>query len=395
MTFLEAAYEILREAGEPIHFREITERALQRGLVHTDGKTPAASLNAVITLDIKRAKDAGEQSRFVRAGRGMIGLREWKHSGRQSTSTVTRTEPSQEIPNYEALMLPLMRLASDGEEHSMREGIDVLAEQFRLSDQQLRELLPSGRQTTFENRVGWAKTYLKKAGLLDAPRRGAFRITPRGRQALLQHPTRIDRDDLMQYPEFVAFQSPRASSGSPSFEEQPSERTPEEDIEAAYQQVQEQLAQELLQTVKSCSATFFERLVVDLLVRMGYGGTRRDAGQAIGGSGDGGIDGIIKEDRLGLDILYVQAKRWDGTVGRPQIQQFVGALQGQRARKGVFITTSDFSQTAREYVSHLDTKIVLIDGATLAQLMMDHDIGVNTVATYCLKRMDSDYFIEE
>jgi restriction system protein len=298
------------------------------------------------------------------------------------------------IPDYQTLMLPLMRLAEDGEEHPMRDAFEVIAVQFRLTEEQLRELLPSGRQTTFENRVGWAKTYLKKAGLLDSPRRGYFQITQRGRHVLSQDPTRIDKQFLMQYPEFVAFQHPGRASEEPSMPEQGSDRTPEEDIEAAYQQLQEQLVQELLETVKSCSPAFFERLVVDLLVRMGYGGTRRDAGQAIGRSGDGGIDGIIKQDRLGLDIIYVQAKRWEGTVGRPQLQQFVGALQGRRARRGVFIATSDYSQMARDYVSHLETKIVLIDGTTLGQLMMDYDIGVNTVATYQLKRMDLDYFVE-
>jgi restriction system protein len=199
----------------------------------------------------------------------------------------------------------------------------------------------------------------------------------------------------MQYPEFVAFHRPQPTIDGGRDQDEGIDQTPEEGIEAAYQRVREQLAQELLQTVKSCSPTFFERLVVDLLVKMGYGGTRRDAGQAIGRTGDGGIDGIIKEDRLGLDIVYIQAKRWDNTVGRPQIQQFAGALQGQRARKGVFITTSAFSQAAQEYVSRLDSKIVLIDGETLAQLMMDYDIGVATIATYDLKRIDSDYFIEE
>lgn len=300
-----------------------------------------------------------------------------------------------EIPDYQSFMLPLLDIASDGVEHSLREAFELLADRFELTDEQLKELLPSGRQTTFENRVGWARTYIKKAGLLDSPRRGYFQITERGRQVLAQNPGSIDRQFLMQYPEFISFHQPQPSQQTVTTDQEDSDQTPEEGIEAAYQRVREQLAQELLQTVKSCSPSFFERLVVDLLVKMGYGGTRRDAGQAIGRSGDGGIDGIIKEDRLGLDIVYIQAKRWENTVGRPQIQQFAGALQGQRARKGVFITTSAFSPSAQDYVSRLDSKIVLIDGETLAQLMMDFDIGVTTVAVYDLKHIDSDYFIED
>ena len=396
MTFLEAAYEVLRQTGEPLHFRVITQRALARGLVETGGKTPAASLNAVITLDIKQAEALGQRSRFVRVGRGIVALTEWEEAENGADGDKTEeADSSVGIPEYQSFMLPLMRLASNGEEHSMREAYEVLADEFALTDAELKELLPSGRQTTFENRVGWAKTYLKKAGLLDAPRRSHFKITERGRNVLAQNPPRIDRQFLMQYPEFVEFHRPRPSHEGKTADEEEGDQTPEEGIETAYQRVREQLSQELLQAVKSCSPAFFERLVVDLLVKMGYGGTRRDAGQAIGRSGDGGIDGIIKEDRLGLDIVYIQAKRWDNTVGRPQIQQFAGALQGQQARKGVFITTSAFSQTAHDYVSRLDTKIVLIGGKTLAQLMMDYDIGVATVATYALKRIDSDYFVEE
>jgi len=395
MTFLEAAYQVLKEAGKPLHFREITRRALGRELIETEGKTPAASLNAVLTLDMKHAEAGGRMSRFVRVGRGIVALSEWDSSFSTAEHISEGKNSAQPVPDYQSFMLPLLKIASDGEEHSMREAFDVLAKAFKLSEAQLRELLPSGRQTTFENRVGWAKTYLKKAGLLDSPRRGHFQITSRGRGVLEASPQRIDREFLMRYPEFVEFHRPQSTADGGTDKEEGIDQTPEEGIEAAYQRVREQLAQELLQTVKSCSPTFFERLVVDLLVKMGYGGTRRDAGQAIGGSGDRGIDGIIKEDRLGLDIVYIQAKRWDDNVGRPQIQQFAGALQGQRARKGVFITTSAFSQAAQEYVSRLDSKIVLIDGQTLAQLMMDYDIGVATIATYDLKRIDSDYFIEE
>ena len=296
------------------------------------------------------------------------------------------------IPDYQSIMLPLLELAGDAEEHSLRDAIETLADQFDLSDEERQDLLPSGRQPTFDNRVGWARTYMKKAGLLESTRRGYFRITKRGLGVLEEQPAKIDNAYLKQYPEFVKFQTPKRTDEQKVEPELDDDATPEEEIEAAYQQLRESLAAELIETVKDCSPAFFEQLVIDLLVKMGYGGTRKDAGQAIGRSGDGGIDGIIKEDRLGLDIVYVQAKKWDNTVGRPEIQKFAGALQGQRARKGVFITTSEFSRAARDYVSRIDSKIVLIDGETLAQLMLDFDIGVTKVAVYELKRVDSDYF---
>jgi restriction system protein len=300
------------------------------------------------------------------------------------------------IPDYQTIMLPLLRFAADGEEHSLRETIEALADQFELTDEERRDLLPSGQQATFDNRVGWARTYMKKAGLLESTRRGYYKITDRGTGVIGQNPPEINRVFLMQFPEFVEFQRPRSPDKAEADEQEVNEtRTPEEGIESAYQRVRQGLAAELLQTVKTLSPAFFERLVIDLLVKMGYGGTRRDAGQAVGRSGDGGIDGIIKEDRLGLDIVYIQAKRWEGTVGSPEIQKFAGALQGQRARKGIFITTSEFSGAAQEYVSKIDSKIVLIGGDTLAQLMIDYNIGVAPVASYELKRIDSDYFTEE
>lgn len=300
------------------------------------------------------------------------------------------------IPDYQSIMLPLLTFAGDRQEHSLRETIEALADEFNLADEERRELLPSGQQATFDNRVGWARTYLKKAGLLISTRRGYYQITERGVEVLKQKPPQITASFLKQFPEFVEFQRPQKERVEKAAEQDIGEtQTPEEEIETAYQRVRQGLAAELLQTVKNCSPSFFERLVIDLLVKMGYGGTRRDAGQAIGRSGDGGIDGIIKEDRLGLDIVYIQAKRWDNTVGRPEIQKFAGALQGQRAKKGIFITASDFTRAAQEYVSLIDSKIVLMDGDTLAQLMIDYNIGVATVGAYELKRIDSDYFTEE
>jgi restriction system protein len=302
------------------------------------------------------------------------------------------------IPDYQSIMLPLLKYAGDEEEHSLREAIEALAENFNLTDEEKRQLLPSGQQATFDNRVGWARTYLKKARLLKYTRRGHFRITERGKSVLENNPSRIDRNYLKKFSEFVDFITPdpeeETKASRLSVEEE--KQTPEEHIEHAYQRVRKSLVKEILQTIQDQSPAFFERLVIDLLVKMGYGGTRKDAGQAVGRSGDGGIDGIIKEDRLGLDIMYIQAKRWNQkTVGRPEIQKFAGALQGRRAKKGIFITTSSFSQTARDYVSRIDSKIVLIDGETLAQLMIDFNIGVTAIASYEIKRIDSDYFTEE
>jgi len=301
------------------------------------------------------------------------------------------------IPDFQSIMLPLLAFAGDGKEHSLREAIEYLAQQFALTPEERAELLPSGRQEVFVNRVGWASTYLRKAGLLESTRRGHFKITERGGAMLRSNPSMINIKSLRQFDEFVEFQRPvRENSANEAGNADTEEiSTPEELMESAYQRVREGLAAELLQTIKDNSPAFFERLVIDLLVRMGYGGTRKDAGQAIGKSGDGGIDGIIKEDRLGLDIVYVQAKRWDDVVGRPEIQKFAGALQGQRAKKGVFLTTSSFSRDALEYVSRIESKIVLIDGEMLAQLMIDYNIGVATLASYDVKRIDSDYFAEE
>lgn len=300
------------------------------------------------------------------------------------------------IPDFQTIMLPLVQFASDGKEHSLREAIDYLANYFQLTKEERKELLPSGRQATFDNRVGWSRTHLTKAGLLNSTRRGYFEITQLGQQVLAQKPDIINVAFLKQYPDYLEFIKPSTANDKTAVsDEGDSSQSPEEAIESAYQRVRQELAKEILITIKGCSPAFFERLVIDLLVQMGYGGTRKDAGEAIGGSGDGGIDGIIKEDRLGLDIVYIQAKRWENTVSRPEIQKFAGALQGQRARKGIFITTANFSDGAKQYVSFIDSKIVLIDGNMLAQLMIDYNIGVTPFATYEMKRLDSDYFTEE
>ena len=296
------------------------------------------------------------------------------------------------IPDYQTIMLPLLKFTGDGQEHSLRETIDFLAHEFNLSDEERKELLPSGSQATFDNRVGWARTYMKKAGLLESARRGYFCITARGKKVLVQNPQKINVKFLKQFPEFVEFQKPKKKG---EIDPPPIDITPEESLEAAFQALHDGLASELLQMVKQCPPDFFERLVVDVLIKMGYGGSRKEAGQAVGKTSDGGIDGIIKEDKLGLGIIYIQAKRWEGVVGRPEIQKFAGALQGQRARKGIFITTSNFTKDALNYVENIETKIILIDGQRLAELMIAYNVGANITAIYEVKKIDSDYFIED
>lgn len=302
------------------------------------------------------------------------------------------------IPDFQACMLPMLQIVAGVEEMPLTQMKERLADHFDLTPDARDELLPSGTQRVFDNRVGWARTHLKKAGLVEYPRRGQLRITARGREALQVSPELVNVKFLQRYPEYIEFiqgkKEDRPSSSTASTKL--TDETPEELLETAYQKLRNQLASDLLDSVKSASPAFFERLVINLLVKMGYGGSRREAGEAMGRSGDEGIDGIIKEDRLGLDIIYLQAKRWTaGTVGRPEIQKFAGALQGQRARKGIFLTTSAFTNDAREYVSMIESKIILIDGKRLAELMIDHGVGVTALASYEVKRVDTDYFVEE
>ena len=303
------------------------------------------------------------------------------------------------IPDYQSIMLPLLRLSSanPADDLSLQEAISVLAGEFNLTEEDKSALLPSGRQATFVNRVGWAATYMKKAGLLEATRRGFFKISQRGLEVISQRPPAINVKFLNQFPEFIEFKAMRSEkNGGDKDEDAADPRTPEESLEIEYQKIRSNLASLLLERIKQSSPPFFERLVVELLVKMGYGGSRADAGRAVGKSGDGGIDGIIKEDRLGLDVIYIQAKRWDeNPVGRRDVQQFAGALQGQRATKGIFLTTSKFTNEAHDYVSKIGSKIVLIDGEQLAQFMIDHNVGVSLSSSYEIKRIDSDYFSEE
>jgi restriction system protein len=303
------------------------------------------------------------------------------------------------IPDYQTLMLPLLKLAGDGAVHSKRDTVPELASQFGLTEDDQKELLPSGKQEVFDNRVGWARTYLKKALLIDYVQRGQFRITDRGKQVLAEKPERIGVAYVSRFPEFVEFQRPSrpaAAEENGTVESVAETDSPDDLMATGYLNRRRQIEQDVLAKVKSCSPDFFERLVVKLLTAMGYGGSLADAGKAIGKSGDGGVDGVIKEDKLGLEQIYIQAKRWDSaSVGRPEIQKFVGALHGKRSRKGIFITTSTFTKEADEYAKSLETKVILINGQQLAELMFDYGVGVSTESTYVVKRIDNDFFEDE
>ena len=301
------------------------------------------------------------------------------------------------VPDFQTMMLPLLGLASDGKVRSLAESRDAMAGMLGLTEEDRKELLPSGTQPVFNNRLAWASIYLQRAGLLNRPKRGSYQITDRGLKVLKENPTKVDVKFLYQFPEFVKFRETKKEDEKvpDTTGIGPSETNPEEALESAYHELQQTLASDIIQAIKDCSHQFFERLVIDILVKMGYGGSRKEAGQAVGQAGDGGIDGIIKEDKLGLDIIFIQAKRWEGTVGRPEIQKFAGALQGQRARKGIFITTSNFTKDALEYVNNIESKIILIDGQRLAELMIEHNVGVSPIASYEIKKIDSDYFIED
>jgi restriction system protein len=290
-------------------------------------------------------------------------------------------------------MLPLLHLGADGKSFTQKEAVAALADEMGLTEDDRSELLASG-QTRLFNRVAWARSYLKAAGLLTSPSRGVSLITDDGLAVLRHPPERIDIKYLDRFPSFVEFRTRKTQSAGDEPAED-SSQTPEEQFESGYERFREALASELLERVRAVSPRFFERLVVDLLVRMGYGGSREDAGEAIGQSGDGGIDGIIKEDKLGLDTVCVQAKRWQNPVGRPVVQAFAGSLEGRRARKGVLLTTSTVTRDAEEYVNAIEKRIVLIDGPRLARLMIEHGVGVREIATYTLSEINEEYFDQD
>ena len=302
------------------------------------------------------------------------------------------------IPGYQDFMLPLLKIAADGQEHTVTEAMDALARQMNITHVDRDVLLPSGTQTRFYNRVTWALTYLTKSLLLEKPARGRFKIASRGQAVLAKNPLRIDNTFLEQFPEYKTFKTKKnkvtAEKGAdqvPVVEEEP-DITPHERLDAAYRELRETLADDLIERVRASTPSFFEHLVVDLLVAMGYGGSQASDAKVVGKSGDGGIDGVIPEDRLGLDMVYVQAKKWSDAVGPDEIRKFVGSLGEQKAHKGVFITSGAFTSGARTAADRANAKVVLIDGEQLAQLMIDHGVGVAVHKAYTVKKLDGDYF---
>lgn len=300
------------------------------------------------------------------------------------------------VPGYQEFMLPLLKIAADGKEHTVADAMKRLAEGFKISEQDQELMLPSGVQTRFYNRVTWALTYLSKSLLVEKTGRGRFRIAARGSDVLKNNPTRIDNKFLNQFPEYQTFKTKRAEKAvqtkKNSDDEIDETITPEERLESAHQELREALADDVLRRVRAESPKFFENLVIRLLVSMGYGGGQVDRAQVTGKSGDEGIDGVIREDRLGLDMVYVQAKKWDNTVGPGEIDKFVGSLMRKRATKGVFITSGTFTDGATRAGKEAAVKVRLIDGEELAELMIDYNVGVAVSDNYVLKKVDSDFF---
>ena len=302
------------------------------------------------------------------------------------------------IPDFQTIMLPLLEFLSDGKEHTVQELNEFISDKFQLTEEERKELLPSGTQAIINNRVGWARTYLKKAGLIDSPKRATFVITKEGLKLLKTKPSKINIALLKTLPKFKEWKDDYSVKGKEEKYNDEidlfSEKTPQELLDYGYQKLTNELSIELLENVKNSSPDFFENLVIDLLVRMGYGGSKREAGKAVGKSGDGGIDGIINEDKLGLDKIYIQAKKWDNTVPIKEIRDFAGALLGQKAKKGIFITTSNFPKSAYEYVHNIEHNIILIDGKKLTELMIENNIGLSVQSVYEVKKIDTDYFEE-
>ncbi len=302
------------------------------------------------------------------------------------------------IPNYETLMLPFLQLLSDEKEHTRKEVAEFLGRKLNLTEEEKKRFLPNTKVPVFRHRVGWTRSYLKKAGLIEYIKSGVYKITETGKKVLAEHPEKITIQYLKQFPAFVEFLKPKRKD---EIDERlindinVQSATPEEIIAEAYQNIKRSLEWEILEKLKSVHPSFFERIIVELLVKMGYGGSIEEAGKATRYTNDEGIDGVIKEDKLGLDIIYIQAKRWGNVVGRPELQKFVGALAGQGAKKGIFITTSSFTKEAEQYTPKNETKIVLIDGEKLAQYMIDYNLGVSVLNTYEIKKIDTDYFEED
>lgn len=306
------------------------------------------------------------------------------------------------IPTFDEFLLPFLELLSEHGRLSLKQARGHLAERLNVSEEAQRELLPSGKQRRFDNRVGWAQTYLSKAGLTRSVSRGVYELTPDGRELVANRPGALDLSALRRFESFRAWEemSRRGapSRSAPATEANEDPETPEEAIEEAFGVLRANLTDELAEALQGVSWGRFEDIVIDALLALGYGGSRAGAGHAFRKSGDGGVDGVINEDRLGLSKIYVQAKRYapENRVGRPDVQAFVGSLLGQRAKQGVFITTSSFSSEAANYVESLhDQRVILIDGEQLAEYMIDHDVGVNEHERFVIKRLDRDYFEED
>lgn len=301
------------------------------------------------------------------------------------------------IPDFQTIMLPILQILSEKEELESRQLPDLISDKFNLTDEERVELLPSGTQAIIFNRVAWAKTYLVKAALLESPKRGLLKITEAGKKVLTSKPKRIDVKYLRTFPIFNEWKSSskKGSERATQIEvETDVQSTPEELLEYSFNKLREELTIDLLTLIKTQTPAFFEKLVVDLLLKMGYGGSRKEAGQVLGRSGDGGIDGIIKEDKLGLDAIYVQAKKWENQVTISSVRDFAGSLMSKKAKKGIMITTSDFPKSAHDFVANIELKVVLINGKELAELMIENGVGVATRNLFELKKIDHDYFEE-
>lgn len=301
------------------------------------------------------------------------------------------------VPGYQDFMYPFLHILRDGKEHRLNELYNDLAIYFNLTKEDISETLPSGKQTLLNNRVGWARTYLSKAGLIKVVRRAVFTITDEGLHVINDSSvSHIDRKFLTRYPSFNEFINKTNEETNEERNTNSEQKTPLEVIDENFNILKKELQDALLEKILECTPAFFERLIVQLLVAMGYGGSVKDAGEAIGKSGDEGIDGIIKEDVLGLEMIYLQAKRWkkNSTVGRPEIQTFVGSLVGKQASKGIFITTAKFSKNAYDYANSIDKRVILIDGPLLTDLMFKYDVGVTNEEVFVTKRLDNDFFEE-
>jgi restriction system protein len=303
------------------------------------------------------------------------------------------------IPDFQTVMLPILEILSDGKEYDRRNLIEKISDKFKLTDEERNELLPSGNSRIISNRVGWAKSYMVQAQLIETIRRGTYKISEKGFELLKQKPNKVDIKLLKTLPDFNKWQKSYSSKKEKDLTETnidiETEQTPEELIDFSYLKLKEELASELLDKIKKASPNFFERLVIDLLIKMGYGGSKKEAGQILGKSGDGGIDGLIKEDKLGLDTIYVQAKRWENTVPVSQVRDFAGSLLSKKAKKGIFISTSEYPKSAYEFVSSIEPRIVLINGKELADMMIENNVGLSTKTFYEIKKIDSDYFEED